>query len=143
MCCTRQMASEKEIRLENLKEIMTKRKLVNDKGLPCANELLKLTEHSQYSYWQGLLTGKRPFGEEIARFLEDKLQVPRWTLDGGAGWPFPGIPMDAWEKLSRDQRIEIQGIVRKTMKDFNVLEVEESGKGPSPQPVHAPLSAHS
>jgi hypothetical protein len=34
-----------------------------------------------YSYWQGLLNGTRPFGEKIARKLEDALGWPRYSLD--------------------------------------------------------------
>lgn len=33
------------------------------------------------SYWHGMLAGQRPFGEKIARKIEERLELPRGSMD--------------------------------------------------------------
>lgn len=66
-----------------------------------------------YSYWQGLLNGSRPFGEKVARRIEDELGWKRYSLDEAPGQMSEGyVRLDARERviveqyrsLSRDAR---------------------------------------
>jgi hypothetical protein len=71
-----------------------------------------------------LLNGTGPFGAKIARDIEDTLRVPGGTLDGMIdenGWPFPGINRERFDRLFPEQKLEIQGMVRRAITDFEMI----------------------
>lgn len=57
------------IRLDNLKRL----------GLSAAE--LSDRVGGLKSYWHGMLSGHRPFGEKIARKIEEQLELPRGAMD--------------------------------------------------------------
>lgn len=63
------MADDALIRLENLRQLRLS-----------ASEL-SARVGGRYTYWRDLLGGKKSFGEKIARKIEDKLGLPRGSLD--------------------------------------------------------------
>ena len=66
---TASMSDNAIIRLENLKALK----------LSAAELSLRVT--GAKSYWHGMLAGDRPFGEKIARKIEEKLELERGWLD--------------------------------------------------------------
>jgi hypothetical protein len=77
----------------------------------------------RYTYWRDMLAGKKSFGEKISRKIEEQLDLARGSLDSAADananiWPFPGIDAARWQSLTRDQQIEIQGLVRERIERF-------------------------
>lgn len=62
------------VRLENLSRI------VKERGLT-AHDLVR-DVGGRYTYWRDLLAGEKSFGEKIARKLEDRLNLARYSLDG-------------------------------------------------------------
>lgn len=67
------MSDEKLIRHTNLKRIAASR------GLTAKDLATQVGGHE--SLWYGLLQGVRPFGEKIARRIEEKLGLSRYELD--------------------------------------------------------------
>lgn len=61
---------------------------------------------------------------EVAAQLADVLGISLHWLVSGSGkpepqdWPFPGIDRSRFDALSRDQQIEIQGLVRERIEKF-------------------------
>lgn len=64
--------------------------VMNENGLIRLNNLkrlgmsaLDLSERvgGQKSYWHGMLAGSRPFGEKVARKIEEALDLPRGSMD--------------------------------------------------------------
>jgi ribosome-binding protein aMBF1 (putative translation factor) len=61
---------------------------------------------------------------EVAAQLADVLEISLYWLVSGHGkpepqdWPFPGIERSRFDALSRDQQIEIQGLVRERIEKF-------------------------
>ena len=108
-------------RLEWLKHYCLQKNIVNSKGQPGSAELAAKIDRTQ-NYCSQLLLGKKSFGEDIARHIEVKLGLLKWDLDGGAGWPFKGIDRRQFDQLSHDQQIEIQGLVRKAIGDFEAIQ---------------------
>jgi hypothetical protein len=100
-----------------LKYYCVKKQLVNSRGEVGSAELAAKIDRTQ-NYCSQLLHGKKSFGEEIARHIEQKLNLLKWDLDGGAGWPFKGIDRREFDKLTDEQKIEIQGLVRHTIQKF-------------------------
>lgn len=76
--------------------------------------------------WQ-IKTGKRASIEsKAARKIETAVGKPEGWFDTDFDlWPFPGIDQERFAKLLPDEKIEIQGSVRKMMLDF---ESQRSGK---------------
>lgn len=74
--------------------------------------------------WQ-LVKGKRTnIDSQAARTIEKKMEKPIGWLDMDSElWPFPGIEYERVDRLTRDQKIEIQGAMRTLLNDF------ESGSG--------------
>lgn len=61
------------------------------------------------------------FGLEVWQLLVPDLQLkrlPTLTTDPQQDWPFPGLDRADFRGLSLEQRIEIQGLVRRAIKDF-------------------------
>lgn len=69
---------------------------------------------------------------EVAAQLADVLEISLAWLVSGLGkpepedWPFPGIERSRFDALTRDQQIEIQGLVRERIEKF---EGDASGGG--------------
>lgn len=85
----------------------------------------------------GTKTNKpKTMGSELARDIERKLDLPEGWMDTDpellltreGAWPFPGIDRAAFDALTAEQKIEIQGVVRKAIRDF----AEEISGGDSP-----------
>ncbi|MDQ3270757.1 MAG: hypothetical protein M3Q12_01120 [Pseudomonadota bacterium] len=108
-------------RLEWLHHFCKLKKMVNARGEPGSAELAARIGRTQ-NYCSQLLLGKKSFGEDIARHIEEHLGLLRWDLDGGAGWPFKGIDRRSFDRLTPDQRIEIQGAVRNMITQFEVAQ---------------------
>jgi cyanate lyase len=104
-------------RLDWLKHYCLEKQLVNSRGEAGSAELAAKIDRSQ-NYCSQLLLGKKSFGEDIARHIEEKLNLLKWDLDGGAGWPFKGIDRRSFDELTYDQKMEIQGLARKAIQDF-------------------------
>ena len=104
-------------RLEWLRHYCLAKNITNARGEPGSAELAARIERSQ-NYCSQLLLGKKSFGEDIARHIENHLGLLCWDLDGGAGWPFPDIDRRRYDALNSTQRVEIQGAVRKLLIEF-------------------------
>lgn len=63
------VADEKLIRLKNLKAVLIARLVPPRERARYLHERVG----SNISYWSGLLAGQRPFGEKVARRIEEKL----------------------------------------------------------------------
>jgi hypothetical protein len=113
------MSKLPESRLEWLKHYCREKGLLNNRGEPGSAELAEKIDRSQ-NYCSQLLLDKKSFGEDIARHIEEKLNLLKWDLDGGAGWPFRGVDRRRFDALTNDQKLEIQGLVRKAITDFEV-----------------------
>lgn len=74
-----------------------------------------------------LLNGHGAFGSKIARDIEDHLGLPGGFFDDFNEWPFPEIERDRFNQLRPSQKIEIQGLVRRAITEF-----EEFNKGNKP-----------
>lgn len=71
------------------------------------------------------------FGLEVWQLLVPDLQLrrlPALMTDADHDWPFPGLDREVFRDLSLEQRIEIQGLVRRAIKDFE----GQPGGGVSP-----------
>ena len=77
LCFSVYMAEEALIRLENLRR------------LRLSPTDLSTRVGGRYTYWRDLLGGKKSFGEKIARKIEDKLSLPRGSLDEDSGVKAP------------------------------------------------------
>lgn len=111
------MSRESIIRLDILKEVCRAKGWVQGNGKPSPGELGAAIDRKT-NYCSDLLNGTRSFGEDIARHIEEKLGLPKWHLDGGAGWPFPQIDRSRFDRLESWQQTEIQGLVRAKIKEF-------------------------
>lgn len=67
------MNENKLIRVENLKRL-------NLSAVELSDRL-----GSGKTYWHGMLQGVRPFGEKVARKIEETLDLPRGAMDEDAG----------------------------------------------------------
>ena len=92
----------------------------------------------RYTYWRDLLTDpKKSFGEKIARKIEEKLGLPRGSLDIPAAslaqqatdpaWPLPNISPARLTVLTPNQRALLEGY----MLSF-LLRLEAGGKDDAP-----------
>lgn len=68
------VADDKLVRLENFQA------LCRGRGLTPA--VLARDFANRVSYWSELLAGKKPFGEKIARRIEERYGLARGQLDG-------------------------------------------------------------
>lgn len=71
------MSDQKAVRLERLREVLAKRQVPDRERT--AYLLTRLGGHK--SYWSGLIAGDRPFGDKIARKIEEALSLGRGYLD--------------------------------------------------------------
>lgn len=92
----------------------------------------------RYTYWRDLLTDpNKSFGEKAARKIEDKLGLPRGSLDQPAeskapqaadpSWPLPNISPARLTGLTPTQRALLEGY----MLSF-LLRLEAGGKDDAP-----------
>ena len=89
------VADEKLIRLENFQQFCRRRSLTP--------AVLARDFENRVSYWSELLAGKKPFGEKIARRIEEKYGLARGQLDelpsserpSVAAMPLPPMPAAA------------------------------------------------
>lgn len=103
--------SEKLLRLERLFAVLDARKVAKAKR---ARYLSEQVGHG-ISYWSGLLSGARPFGEKVARQIEDKLNLVRGSLEEHGLAPdaaalaaaFDSLPVDTPDALEIRRRIYI------------------------------------
>jgi hypothetical protein len=105
--------------------------LLKEAGGPAQAERDTGTKKSHFS---AMLSGRRGLGDELAAKLEEHYGKPAgWfdAEDAPAGWPFPGIDSARFERLKDDQKIEVQGAVRKMISDFE--QEAESGKSSDSQ----------
>lgn len=60
------------------------------------------------------------YDKELAARLLDNLRAGRSVLgdDPESPWPFPGIDRSRFDKLTHDQKMEIQGVVRSQIEAF-------------------------
>lgn len=82
------------IRLDNFKLVVSNRGLTpND---------LTTQIGGRYTYWRDLLAGEKSFGEKIARKIEDKLGLQRYSLDDGSN-PGGFVKLDSREREMVEQ----------------------------------------
>lgn len=101
--------SEKLLRLERLNAVLDAR------SLPKRDRARYLSEQcgSGISYWSGVLSGDRPFGEKVARRVEDSLGLVRGSLEEHGLAPdaaavaaaFDSLPMSTPQALELRKRI--------------------------------------
>jgi hypothetical protein len=77
------MATESKTRLENLKKACRMMGMVKSNSPEPSPTALGRAIDRNTNYCSDLLLGRRSFGEEIARHIEEKLGLSRWYLDGG------------------------------------------------------------
>jgi hypothetical protein len=62
------------------------------------------------SLWSDLYHGRKPFGEKLARYIEDRAGLRRTSLDEVLGLKATPIPLDLLDALAR-QPVETQRMV--------------------------------
>lgn len=122
------MDHESEVRLHLLKQHCVRLKLVRSDGVTPSPSKLAAKIGRSANQCSGILRGTTPFGEDLARDIEEKLHLGKWALDGAADWPFPGIDRERFNALTHDQRIEIQGVVRDRIEAFEAYLAAASRK---------------
>lgn len=67
--------------------------------------------------------GRRNIGDDLATRLERKAGKPLGWMDEDrrSGWPFQGIARERFDALDSEQRIEVQGVVRRMIVDFEAF----------------------
>lgn len=119
------MSEDASIRRENLNRLKFGPKELSDKV------------GGRYTYWRDLLTDpKKSFGEKVARKIEEKLELPRGSLDLPAAseaqdiepaWPLPNISPARLSGLTPTHRTLLEGY----MLSF-LLRLESGGKDDVP-----------
>lgn len=120
------MSEDASIRRENLNRLKIGAKELSEKV------------GGRYTYWRDLLTdSKKSFGEKAARKIEEKLGLPRGSLDLPAvlnaaqevdpAWPLPNISPARLTGLTPTQRALLEGY----MLSF-LLRLEAGGKDDAP-----------
>jgi hypothetical protein len=107
-----------EVRLENYQTLV--KELRDELGrTPLDVEIAARTGLSTV-YVHQLKKGKRTNIQSVAaRKMEDCAGKPPGWMDADRSlWPFPGIDAPRWQSLTRDQQIEIQGLVRERIEKF-------------------------
>jgi hypothetical protein len=109
------MSLDAVTRRERLNDLCVQRGWISQKspGIGSASELVKRVGRSS-SFWSSRLAGQnpRPIGEEVAREIEQKLDLPRYYLDDAAGWPFSRTLQVAIEKLDEADRVRAENMLR-------------------------------
>lgn len=116
------------IRLENYRTVVAD--LARERGHEINGpEIAAALGLSAVYVWQ-LSNGKRSSIEsKAARKIEQTLGKPEGWLDTDFSlWPFPGIDAARFERLSQQQKTEIQGVVRRMIMDFEAEGASGSGE---------------
>ena len=121
------MSVDANLRRELLAKVCKDKGWVKSDGAPSPGKLAAEIDRAT-NYCSDLLLGRRSFGEEIARHIEQALGLPQWHLDGGAGWPFPHLDRTIFDDLHEWQKMEIQGKVREMVKQFSADNAEATRK---------------
>lgn len=125
------MRTIEAVRLENFRRLVDE--LRGDDGEePNAPAVAAAVGISSVYAWQ-LLTGKRQnIDSKTARGMERAMEKPEGWMDTDfALWPFPDVDLLAQvEKLTRDKRVELQGVIRAALSDAARIAMEP----PTPSP---------
>lgn len=107
------MSVDAEIRRARLNEVCLSRGWVSQKtpGTGSAAELVQRLARSS-SFWSDRLRGVKPIGAELAREIEEKLDLPRYYLDDTVSWPFSKALQQAIEKLSPEELLRAENVLR-------------------------------
>lgn len=101
--------SEKLLRIERLNAVLEARTIPKDKRA----RYLSQQCGSGISFWSGVLSGDRPFGEKVARRVEESLGLVRGSLEEHGLAPdaaavaaaFDTLPMSTPQELELRKRI--------------------------------------
>ncbi len=96
---TRQPDPDTASRRQRFRDVCIARGWRNSNGTWRVVDIAEATGR-QPNQVNNLLSDNSPFGQQVARSLEDELQLPRFHLDGAAEWPFSRPLQDAVEKLT-------------------------------------------
>jgi DNA-binding transcriptional regulator YdaS (Cro superfamily) len=96
------MSDDSAIRRERLNAYCLKQGWVSrkDPSTGSASELVTRLGRT-HSFWSDRLRGLRQIGAELAREIEERLEMTKYHLDGDTGWPFTRSLQEAVSKLSR------------------------------------------
>lgn len=133
LCYSGFVKTIEEIRMENFRRLVEE--IERERGHEMNGpEVAKALGLSSVYVWQ-LRNGQREaIDSKAARKIELKTGRPKGWLDTDTAlWPFPGIEFDRYLRLSAEQKLEIQGSVRKMIIDFE----ESSGELPGEKPQAA------
>ncbi len=112
------MRTIEEIRLDNFRVLVDE--LARDLRREPKN--VEISAHLGVSpvYVHQLFKGKRAnIQSEAARKIEEHMLKPRGWMDADhRTWPFPGIDLDRLQRLTYEQRMEIQGLLRDRVERF-------------------------
>lgn len=139
------MGDKKEFRLENLASVLRARGVLDRERA----SYLAARLGSGGSYWSGLLTGSRHFGEKVARRIEVGLGLPDGNLDADPklGQPLPpdaktiafafaSLPCSTEAELAHRERVYIRIMA------FIDGAREASASAHVPAPAAPPNGAH-
>lgn len=107
------MSSDAAIRRDRLNAVCLARGWVSQKSpeFGSASELVKRVGRSS-SFWSDRLRGGKDIGAEVAREVEEKLDLPRYYLDDAVSWPFSKALQTAIEKLSPEDLVKAENMLR-------------------------------
>ena len=123
------MSTDRLLRLELLKAECRKRGWLKPDGSVSPSKLAEAIDR-KVNQCSDILNGRASFGEDLARHIEERLNLGKWALDGGAGWPFPQLNRADFDALEPWQKTEIQGVVREKIAAFKA---ESTAKQATPR----------
>lgn len=104
------MRTVDEIRHENFLEQLSKFKTLQafaDKVERSQSQISQLKNR----HGRGKGGTPRRIDDKLARYLEEKLDLPRGYMDnvhGASDWPFPLVDRVRWDRLSDDDQLHVQ-----------------------------------
>lgn len=128
--------SEKLLRLERLLSVLDARSIAKK------DRARYLADHcgSGISYWSGLLAGDRPFGEKVARRVEDKLGLGRGTLEEHGMAPDTAAIAAAFDAMptTTPQDIEMRKRIYVSIMGLIAASAPAAPSTPAPGPAEPP-----
>lgn len=129
------MKTIESIRLQNYANLV--KELTEARGRDLKDpDVAKELGISKVYAWQIRNKKRESIDSKAARTIEETAGKPVGWLDTDFSlWPFPGISSDRFDRLTDDEKLEIQGAVRRMMIEFESKKSGESGETSSPSSI--------